>query len=79
MTSQELVDVVTDYIEGRLPHEPRRRFDEHVASCPGCRMYLAQIRETISLTGTLREEDLSPRARDALLAVLRNWNLGEPT
>ena len=73
LTCQELVEVVTDYLEDRLPPEKRILFEEHVAFCSWCRTYLEQMRETVRLTGSLGEEDLEPEARDALLDVFRNW------
>ena len=73
LTCKELVEVVTDYLEDRLPTEKRILFEEHVAICSWCRTYLEQMRETVRLTGSVREEDLEPEARDALLDVFRNW------
>jgi anti-sigma factor RsiW len=73
LTCEELVEVITDYVEGRMPVERRLLFEEHIAFCSGCETYVAQMRDAIRLTGTLREEDLSAEARDALLAVFRNW------
>jgi anti-sigma factor RsiW len=73
LTCKELVEVATDYLEGRMPAEQRRRFEEHLAFCEGCQTYLEQMRETIRLTGTLMEDDLEPEARDALLGVFRDW------
>jgi predicted anti-sigma-YlaC factor YlaD len=73
LTCKELVEVVTDYLEGRLPPVERVRFEEHVAFCSWCRTYLEQMRETVRLTGTLAEEDLSPEAREGLLRAFRDW------
>jgi predicted anti-sigma-YlaC factor YlaD len=73
LTCKELVEVVTDYLEGRLPPAERVRFEEHVAFCSWCRTYLDQMRETVRLTGTLREDDLSPEARDGLLRAFHDW------
>jgi predicted anti-sigma-YlaC factor YlaD len=73
VTCKELVEVVTDYLEGRLPPAEQVRFEEHVAFCSWCRTYLDQMRETVRLTGTLAEEDLSPEARDGLLRAFRDW------
>ena len=70
---RELVELVTDYLEGALPPEDVRRFERHLAACDGCSGYLDQLRETIRLTGTLREEQLSPAARDTLLHAFRDW------
>jgi anti-sigma factor RsiW len=73
LACQELVELVTDYIEGRLAPTDTSRFEEHLAVCEGCRVYLEQMRETIRLTGALSEESLSPDARDALLETFRGW------
>ncbi len=74
ITCQELVEIVTDYLEGRMPAEQRLLFEEHVVFCSWCDTYVAQMRETIRLTGMLREEDLSAETRDALLDAFRTWN-----
>ena len=74
LTCIELVEVVTDYLEGRMPPEQRVLFEEHVTFCSWCQTYLDQMRETIRLTGMLTEEDLSPETRDTLLEAFRNWN-----
>jgi anti-sigma factor RsiW len=76
LTCQELVEVVTDYLEGALPKVERLRFEEHLAYCSWCQTYLAQMRETIRVAGALREDDLSPRVRDELLDVFRRWKGG---
>jgi anti-sigma factor RsiW len=73
LTCKELVEVVTDYLEGSLPAEQRLLFEEHLAFCDWCQSYLQQMRATIRLTGTLREDDLTPEARDELLGVFRDW------
>jgi anti-sigma factor RsiW len=73
LNCQELVELVTDYLEGSLSAQERARFDAHLAKCTGCRNYLAQMRQTIKLTGKLSEESLTPQARDDLLGVFRNW------
>ena len=73
LTCRELVELVTDYLEGALAPGDRERFEQHLEVCPGCVTYLEQIRETIRQAGRLREEDLAPPARDALLAQFRNW------
>ena len=73
LTCQELVELVTDYLEGSLPAAQRARFEEHLSKCTGCRNYLAQMQQTIKLAGTLSEESLTPQARADLLGVFRNW------
>jgi anti-sigma factor RsiW len=73
LSCQELVELVTDYLDGALPSAERARFDAHIADCDGCRAYLEQIRVTIRLSGTLRFEQLDPSAEEALLEAFRDW------
>ena len=73
LSCQELVELVTDYLEGSLSPEERARFDEHLGVCEGCRRYLAQIEATVRVTGRLRAEDLSSEAEQALLGAFRRW------
>ena len=73
LSCRELVELVTDYLEGALSPEDRARFDEHLRVCDGCSAYLEQFRETIRLTGTLREDSIEPAARDELLEQFKDW------
>lgn len=73
MTCQELVELVTDYLEDALQSEQRDRFEAHLTVCPGCVEYLQQIRLTIAATGAVTEDSLEPQVRDALLSAFRNW------
>jgi len=73
LTCQELVELVTDYLEHALPEPEVARFEAHLAECSGCTNYVEQARRTVKLTGRLTEESLSPTARDQLLDVFRNW------
>jgi len=72
LTCKEIVEIVTDYLEGTLPRAQRRAFDAHLAECDGCTQYLEQMRETIRLTGTLTEESLEPDLRAKLLDAFRD-------
>ncbi len=73
LVCQQVVELVTGYLEGTLRGSARRRFEKHLAGCPHCTEYLAQIRETIRLAGRLTEEDLTPRMRDDLTDLYRRW------
>jgi anti-sigma factor RsiW len=73
LSCQELTELVTDYLEGGLPTAERAHFEEHLAECGNCEIYLEQIRVTIRLTGTLAPDDLSPEAEEALLHAFRGW------
>jgi anti-sigma factor RsiW len=70
----ELVELVTDYLQRRLPERERARFEEHLAGCPGCAAHVEQARTTVRLAGRLSADDLSPAARESLLAAFRGWN-----
>ena len=76
MDCQELVELVTEYLEDRLSPRDRARFEAHLADCEACRAYVEQFRRTIRALGRLPEESLSPEARDALLAAFRGWSSG---
>jgi anti-sigma factor RsiW len=73
LTCRELVELVTDYLEGRLPAAERARFEAHLSGCVGCRRYLAQMNATIKITGALTEASIPERSRDELLAAFRDW------
>ena len=73
MNCIQLVELVTDYLEGSMPAVQRARFDEHIAGCDGCTTYLEQFRITIRLTGMLTEEQIGADTRAALLDAFRNW------
>ena len=71
---QELVELVTDWLEGALDGRDRRRFEEHLAACSGCASYVEQLRATIEVAGTLTTRDLSPEAENTLLQAFRDWH-----
>jgi anti-sigma factor RsiW len=74
MPCQELVELVTDYLEDRLAPLDRARFEAHLEQCEACRTYLDQFRATIRALGRLPEESLSAEARTALLDAFRGWS-----
>jgi anti-sigma factor RsiW len=76
VSCKELVELVTDYLEDTLPPAERERFEEHLEICPGCVTYLEQMRATVRTVGALREESISPEARDALLEAFGDWKRG---
>ena len=77
LSCKELVELVTDYVEGRLPVPVRTRFEMHLSYCAPCRVYLAQMRETVKLAVRLSEEALPSGAKEALLAAFRDWHRGD--
>jgi anti-sigma factor RsiW len=74
---EEVVELVSDYLEGALSRSERRRFERHLAGCPHCTEYLAQMRQTIRLAGRLVPEDLSPQMRQEFSELFRRWREDE--
>ena len=77
LTCQELVELVTNYLDDALAPREQARFERHIAGCPNCTEYLAQMRATIRATGRLRSEDLTPEMRDEFTALYRAWRSEE--
>jgi predicted anti-sigma-YlaC factor YlaD len=73
ITCQEVVELVTDYLEGALPSDQVERVEEHLNICEGCDSYVDQMRTAVATVGRLREEDLPPETRDRLMAAFRHW------
>jgi anti-sigma factor RsiW len=76
LSCQELVELVTDYLEGQLPEDDRARFEIHLGYCDACRKYLGQMRQVLSTAGKLRDDELQPEAMGALLEAFRAWKKG---
>jgi anti-sigma factor RsiW len=73
LACQELVELVTDYLDGALSPRERARFDAHIAGCDGCTHYVEQIRITIEVSGATRELEERPEVA-GLLAAFRDWH-----
>ena len=73
---RQAVELVTDYLEDVMSRRDRARFEAHLAGCPHCTEYLAQMRRTISLVGRVEVETLDPAAQDALVDLYRRWKAG---
>jgi anti-sigma factor RsiW len=73
LSCAEIVELVNDYLDGRLDSETQRLFEEHVSICPPCRAYIAQIREARAQVGRLAEEELPEHVEEALVAAFRTW------
>ena len=76
MSCRELVDVITDYLEGTMAQGDRLRFDAHLAECPYCVNYIDQMRAAVGALGELTEESISSEARGELLQAFRGWRGG---
>jgi anti-sigma factor RsiW len=73
LVCQQVVELVTDYLEGSLSRTDRRRFERHLKGCPNCTNYLEQMRVTIATTGTLHVDDLSPEAEQEFTDLFQRW------
>lgn len=73
MTCRELVEVVSDYVDGTLPKQDRARLEEHLEDCSYCLAYIEQMRQTIEALGELREESIAPEMREELVEAFRGW------
>jgi anti-sigma factor RsiW len=80
LTCKEFVEVVSDYLDGDLSPDERGRIDAHLATCRGCRAYLQQMRLTVRLIGTLRDEPgepVSDETKERLQSLYRAWRSGQ--
>ena len=72
LTCQQVVELVTAYLDDGLSPEDRERFEQHLVSCSGCRNYLEQMRRTIETTGRVQLE-LPAELEEKLLEAFRGW------
>ena len=76
LSCKELVELVTEYLDDRLSPQARTRFEMHLSYCAPCRVYLAQMSETVKLAGHLSEDTLPPGSKEELLNAFRGWKRG---
>ena len=74
MDCNELVELVTAYLDDALDPQTRRRFDEHLLLCDGCQNYLEQFRVTVGTLGGISDEQLDPEFRNRLLDAFHNFH-----
>jgi anti-sigma factor RsiW len=68
-----MVELMSDYLDGALDEPTRARFDEHLSGCEGCTNALDQLRATLLVAGSLREEPVEDERRELLRSVFRDW------
>lgn len=73
LVCREAVALVTDYLDDALPRGRRERLERHLAGCPHCATYLAQIRATLQLLGRVEVDELPDDTRDALVSLFRSY------
>lgn len=72
----ELVELVTEYLDGALETSKRARLEAHLASCAGCTAYVEQVRATIAIAGRLEPDAVPPDALDRIVAAYREFRSG---
>jgi anti-sigma factor RsiW len=77
LVCQQAVELVTNYLEGALSHRETRRIERHLAGCPHCTEYLAQMRAVIELSGRITPDDLTPNMRHEFTDLFRRWRADE--
>lgn len=78
LTCAQLVELVTEYLEGSLAADRRAILETHLLDCDGCVNYIDQMRTTIALTGRLREGDVPPEVEATLVRAFRGWRANSP-
>jgi anti-sigma factor RsiW len=73
ITCREVVELVTDYLEGALSADETDLFEQHINFCEGCDWYVDQMRKTVATVGRISEDDIPAETRDRLLAAFRDW------
>lgn len=79
MNCRQVVELMTDYLDGMLSAADRARFEEHLAGCDGCTAYLAQLRATRKVVGGLAEEAIPKAIEEELVKAFKGWRSGNPT
>ena len=73
LVCRDAVELISDYLDGALDAPDRARLENHLAGCPHCSEYLAQMRRTLDLLGRIEADDLEPEVQDELVALYRRW------
>jgi hypothetical protein len=73
ISCQDVVELVTDYLEGAMSRQDVARFEHHLSLCDGCIFYVDQVRMTIAAVGRIGEDDVPPEIRDDLVAAFRDF------
>ncbi|MCA1692749.1 MAG: zf-HC2 domain-containing protein [Actinobacteria bacterium] len=68
---RQVVELVTDYLEGALPPTERQGVAAHLEHCPHCSRYLDQMTVTVALLRRLRPPSPEPQVRSQQAALYR--------
>jgi anti-sigma factor (TIGR02949 family) len=73
LSCQEVVELVTEYLDESLPPEDASLFEQHLNFCEGCVWYVDQLRTTVETVGEIREEQIPPETKERLMGAFRDW------
>jgi putative zinc finger protein len=73
MVCAELVERVTEYLEGTLHEQDLLRLNRHLAACDSCESYVAQVKAAIRIAGALPGEELDPDTEAGIVKIYRSW------
>ena len=76
LSCQQVMELITDYLENALLPEMRKLLEEHVAECPDCENYFEQMQLTIDMLHQVARESVFPATKQELLQLFRDWKKG---
>jgi anti-sigma factor RsiW len=68
-TCREVVELVTEYLDGTLPADERKALERHLEGCAGCTAYIEQMRAVVAVAGAGAREPLPDELEKRLLAA----------
>jgi anti-sigma factor RsiW len=74
----EVVELVSDYLDGNLDPATERRVAAHLELCPPCVTYIEQVRQTVAALGRLPSDALPESAASELEAAFRDFHRTRP-
>ena len=73
VSCRQVVDLVTEYLDGALNRDRAALFEQHLNFCDGCVTYVDQLRLTVATVGQVGEDDVPAEARERLVRAFRDW------
>ena len=77
LACRQAIELMTEYLEGALAEGDRTRLEAHLADCPHCTEYLAQLRDVVGAAGRVEPDDLPDETVDELVALYRAWRTAD--
>jgi len=74
LACQQVVELLTDHLEGALPPRLATLLDRHLAACPNCSAFLEQLRVSIALASSIPPADVPDDVVDALTDAFAEYH-----